>query len=288
MAAAKFDGLREPMRFSGVSVHVLGESGQGQSAPILEDIDLTLHGGEWLFMAGVNGSGKSTLARLLAGLHVEGSSGFADRGFAGNGASPVVLQRPEAQLFGETPREEVQFALEWREVPAEEIECRIERILAETGLTALADTRWEGLSGGQKQLAAVAAATAGGAAALVVFDEATAMLDDANRRAVLAIARKLQAEGTAIVWVTQRLDELGPDDRVVAMADGRIRFDGDGRTFFYGAEETDGHEVVSPCEACGLRLPYLAALAKEMKAKGRLSDPLPVTEQEWQEVLGDA
>ncbi|WP_276352415.1 ATP-binding cassette domain-containing protein [Cohnella caldifontis] len=271
------DGTEEALRLSGVEVFVSPESAEAGVRPILDGIDLTLRPGEWLNLVGVNGSGKSTLARLIAGLHVEAAYGQMSRGFAGDAASPVVLQRPEAQLFGETPREDIGFALEWRVADtAERISDISGGILRDAGLSEWADRRWEELSGGQRQLAAVAAALAV-PAPLVVFDEATSMLDDANRRKLMRLAKERNRQGAAIVWVTQRLEEIEPDARVAAIAEGRIRYDGDGRTFFYGDGEGD-----SPCEACGLRLPYLAALAQAMKRTGRWSDPLPLSEEEWQ------
>src|SRR5690606_24730156 len=172
------------------------------------------------------------LARLIAGLYDGWRGGEIERGYAGMRASPVVLQRPQSQLFGETPREEVQFALEWQQVPPEEIAEKANRALEAVGLTDCADTRWEGLSGGQMQLAAIAAAAAC-ESPLLVFDEATSMLDEANRDAVLSLARQRHRQGTAIVWVTQRLDEIGPADRVIALVDGRLHYDGNGRTFLH-------------------------------------------------------
>jgi len=266
------------MQLFGVTVHADSEA----AAPMLDEISLSLAAGEWIHVVGVNGCGKSTLARLLAGLYDGWRGGEIDRGFAGMRAAPVVLQRPQSQLFGETPREEVQFALEWHQVPPDRIADRVNRALEAVGLSDWADTRWEGLSGGQMQLAAIAAA-ATCESPLLVFDEATSMLDDANRTAVIKLARDRHRRGTAIVWVTQRLDEIGADDRVVALADGRLIYDGDGRTFLYG--EQDGR---SPCEACGLRLPYLAETAREMKRRGRMADPLPMSDEEWREVFGGA
>ncbi|TJY43080.1 ABC transporter ATP-binding protein [Cohnella pontilimi] len=281
--AANADPVRDPLLLDGVSVAVTNEA--GDLAALLDNVDLSLNPGEWLNVVGVNGSGKTTLARILAGLYVEGSAGSLSRGFAGESASPIVLQRPEAQLFGETPREEVLFALEWRQVPSHEIAGRTEETLRMTGLLELADVRWEGLSGGQRQLAAVAAAAAC-SAPLIVFDEAASMLDETNRAVVLGLARELHQQGTAIVWVTQRLDELMPGDRVIAMADGRVIYDGLVRAFFYGDEENpDG---LTPCESCGLRLPYMSALALQWKRAGRWSGLLPVTQQEWREVWGNA
>ncbi len=279
--AAKTESVDQALRLNGVSVFAAADT--ECPIPLIEDVELSLRPGEWLNLAGVNGSGKSTLARLLAGLHVEGASGHIDRGFAGHGVSPIVLQRPESQLFGETPLEEVLFALEWRQTPPGQMKAWSDQALRSVGLPDMADYRWDRLSGGQRQLAAVAAAATGGAS-LIVFDEATSMLDDVHRRAVLGIAREMQRQGASVVWVTQRLDELLPDDRIVAMAGGGIRYDGDVRTFLYG----DAGDRPTPCESCGLRLPYLAVLALELKKRGRLNDPLPVTDAEWREVWGHA
>ncbi|PRX72552.1 energy-coupling factor transport system ATP-binding protein [Cohnella sp. SGD-V74] len=308
-----------PLEVDCVTVH--GGEGEDETAVRLQQATLTLAAGEWLTVVGVNGSGKSTLSRLLAGLMPESMSGVVRRGFAGDGVSPIVLQQPRAQLFGETPREEVVFALEWRGVPAERISDVTEEALHRAGLAALADEPWERLSGGQQQMAAFAAATAY-PSPLLVMDEATSMLDEDNRDVVMTRARELHADGTAVVWVTQRLDELGPDDRVVAVGEGRIIYDGRGREFLYGSADGDsgsvsgqadsgaigpgtvgrleagaggGEEVsdggvwpLSPCLRAGLRLSYLMELALELRRLGKLRDPLPVTEREWQIVWGNA
>jgi energy-coupling factor transport system ATP-binding protein len=268
---------------SGISVVNISESGEARHA--LEDIDLTLKPGEWLNLVGVNGSGKSTLARLIAGLTVEGAQGAMNRGFAGEGPSPYVMQQPDAQLFGETPREEVAFALEWRGTPTGEIRAKTERALELTGLLPYADFPWERLSGGQRQLAAAAAAAAAaGDAALIVFDEAASMLDDTSRNRLRQLAARINDRGTAVVWVTQHLDELAPDKRVTALSDGKIVFDGAGREFMYGGQGGPTSQR-TPCEECGLRLPYLASFALELYRQGKIDTPLPLSADEWRKVL---
>ncbi|WEK56108.1 MAG: ABC transporter ATP-binding protein [Candidatus Cohnella colombiensis] len=245
---------------------------------------MTINAGDWIYMVGVNGSGKSTLARLLAGLYIEGADGYIDRGFAGELTSPIVLQQADAQLFGETPREEVQFALEWLRVSAARLPEMIELALERTGLLHLADEPWERLSGGQRQLAVIAAATAGeGATPFLVLDEATAMLDEHHRGRVMEVVEQLHRQGTTVVWVTQRLDELVPDRRVVALSDGQIVYDGETRDFLFG----DRMLELSPCERSGIRMPYLASMAIQLRRQGQLEDPLPVTLIEWRKVLGD-
>ncbi|TVX97582.1 ATP-binding cassette domain-containing protein [Cohnella terricola] len=270
----------EPMLLDRVTVY--GNSESGEHAARLKETSLSVAPGEWLTVVGVNGSGKSTLARLLAGLVPEAMEGIVRRGFAGEGACPIVLQQPKAQLFGETPREEMGFALEWRGIPASEMKSTAEEALHRVGLAPLADEPWERLSGGQQQLAAIAAATAC-AAPLLVLDEATSMLDEEHRDIVLRAVREIHGKGTSVVWVTQRLDEVGPEDRVVAIGEGWVIYDGGGREFMYGSAALP----VSPCLRAGLRLPYLTELALELRRMGKLSDPLPMTEREWLENWGN-
>ncbi|MFC5472102.1 energy-coupling factor ABC transporter ATP-binding protein [Cohnella suwonensis] len=296
-------GDNEPFALRAVTVYgdVIGIAREhdGDVHARLLEVDVTISPGEWVAIVGANGSGKSTLARIVAGLYPDVMYGEAERGFAGHRASPIVLQQPRAQLFGETPREEIAFALEWSGAPAEQFDALVERALAGAGLSGLRDEPWESLSGGQQQLAAIAAATAGAERKpLVVLDEATSMLDDRNRDEVMRLATALHRQGTAVVWVTQRLDELLPDMRVIAMKDGRIVHDGNAREFLYGsradvvagADSDAPFTTISPCLRAGLRLPYMPSLALELRRLGRLDDPLPVTADEWRmarERMGD-
>ncbi|WP_239616879.1 energy-coupling factor ABC transporter ATP-binding protein [Cohnella mopanensis] len=276
----------DPIVLDHVSVIDLDEMGNSPSVR-LHEVSLALAAGEWLNVVGVNGCGKSTLARLLAGLLPANLSGEMRRGFAGNGVSPIVLQQPKAQLFGETPREEVIFALEWKGIVKERIADLAEDALNKVGLLALADEPWTRLSGGQQQLAAFAASMACDPL-LLILDEVTSMLDESNRELVLGTARSLHKRGTAILWITQRLDELEPDARVVAIEGGRVIYDGDCRGFLYGVPVPGETELPSsPCLRSGLRLPYLASMAIELRRLGKWKDPLPMTTQEWGKVLGD-
>lgn len=268
----------------GVSIVRAAEG--GESAPRLDEIDFALAPGEWVNLVGVNGSGKSSLARLIAGLVIDGVQGEWNRGFAGGQPSPYVMQQPDAQLFAESPREEIRFALEWRGLAPEAVVAETENVLRDTGLSPIGDLTWDRLSGGQRQLASVAAAAAT-RTPLIVFDEATSMLDEHSRNGVRAIAAKLNAAGTAVVWVTQRLQELGTEQRVVAMAAGKVNFDGTGGRFLYGKEYPSALSSTEepPCTACGLRLPYVSLLALELGRAGKLQPPFPGTTEEWATAL---
>ncbi|MFC3797703.1 ATP-binding cassette domain-containing protein [Cohnella sp. GCM10012308] len=247
--------------------------GAAEDAPALIDrVDMTLSPGEWVYVVGTNGSGKSTLGKVVAGLGVHGEirAQHWERGFAGQEPAPYVMQQPDAQLFGTTPREEIVFALEWLGASGPDILRLADEALSEAGLKEAADLPWSALSGGQRQLAAVAAAAAGHAP-LLVFDEATSMLDGHSQSLVRRLALKRQREGAAIVWITQRIEELeaDPERRVLAIAGGRLVYDGSVRGFLYGDASEAGAAITPPCLLAGLRLPYAAELEHEMTLRRR-------------------
>ncbi|MDG0812510.1 ATP-binding cassette domain-containing protein [Cohnella rhizosphaerae] len=244
----------------------------GNAAALLDRIDLKLSPGEWLYIVGTNGSGKSTLGKIVAGLGIPGvlRAERWERGFAGNGPAPYVMQQPDAQLFATTPREEIVFALEWLGASGAAIHRLADEALDEAGLAAAADLPWSALSGGQRQLAAVAAAAAGHAP-LLVLDEATSMLDGDSQALVRKLAQKRRREGAAVVWITQRIEELeqDPECRVVALAAGRLIFDGKADEFLRGEARNKADALVPPCMLAGLRLPFRVELAREIELRRR-------------------
>ncbi|GMK42246.1 energy-coupling factor transporter ATPase [Paenibacillus sp. CCS19] len=245
---------------------------------LLHQIDLTIRDGEWVFIVGTNGSGKSTLARLLAGLGQPRITGEITRTSSSNaGASfaPLVTQNPEAALVGMTPAEDATLLLEQLAVPADEMPSRIEAAMLVTGLTEWMNQPIAQLSGGQKQLAAIAGCIASGADALIV-DEPTAMLDPQASAAVMASLRELHRSGTTVVWVTQRLEELQEGDRVVAMKEGCVTFDGRAESFYQ--RDIGATESSSPCEEAGLHAPYVVQTVWELQQAGITLDPsMPLT-----------
>lgn len=238
---------------------------------LLNNIDLTIEAGEWVFIVGTNGSGKSTLARLLAGLGQPRVTGEMTSA-AGASFAPLVTQNPEAALVGMTPEEDAMLLLEQLAVPPEEMAGRIDVAMRVTGLSEWMKQPIAQLSGGQKQLAAIAGCIASDADALIV-DEPTAMLDPQASAAVMASLRELHRRGTTIVWVTQRLEELQEGDRVVAMKDGRIICDGSAERFYI---RSAGKK--SPCEDAGLDAPYVVETVWELQQAGVMLDPpMPLT-----------
>jgi energy-coupling factor transport system ATP-binding protein len=239
----------------------------------LSGITMDIAEGEWVALVGRNGSGKSTLAKLIAGLCPLSQGTIAVH--PGKRVQ-LVLQDPEAQIVGETVYEDICFGLENAAADPSAMEQKVRAALDAVGLKVPPERPTRELSGGQKQLLAVAGCLALDAEVLV-FDEATSMLDPMSRQRLLEAVRSLHRAGKTIVWVTQLLEEAAYADRVVALDRQGVVYDGGNRSFFYdaGCPADPG-----PCENLGFTPPFPVQVAKKLLRGGRNLPVLPVTAAE--------
>jgi biotin transport system ATP-binding protein len=196
--------------------------------PVLREVSLTL-AEHRIGIVGANGSGKSTLARLINGL-VTPTSGrvlvdgldVARHGREVRRRVGFVFTNPDHQIVMPTVREDVAFSLRRLRLPAADASARVDRALERFGLTALADRPAHRLSGGQKQLLALAAVLVT-EPAIVVADEPTTLLDARNTRLVERHFAELDQQ---LVLVTHRLESVESFDRVLVVDEGRVVADG--------------------------------------------------------------
>jgi energy-coupling factor transport system ATP-binding protein len=218
----------------------------GERAPVLRDISLKIRDGEFVLILGPSGCGKSTLLHLLNGSvphllngKLEGEATVCGKPVATTKVAEfatevgMVFQDPDAQIINTRVRDEICFGLENLCRPADEILQRQAEALAYVGLASFGDRSIFELSGGQKQRVSIAAVLAA-APRLLVLDEPTANLDPAGMAEVFAVLARLNREqGTTIVMVEHRVDELADKvSRVVMMDQGAIVFDGSPRAAF--------------------------------------------------------
>ena len=180
-------------------------------------------------LIGPNGSGKSTLARLLNGL-AQPSSGrvlvndldVAEDGREVRRQVGFVFTDPAAQLVMPTVIEDV--ALSLRRTHRDKTARRQAAldVLAQYGLGALATRSVHTLSGGQRQLLALAGVLACEPTVLVA-DEPTTLLDLANAR---RIGDLLMALPQQVILCTHDLELAARCDRALLIADGRVLADG--------------------------------------------------------------
>ncbi|MGW5107307.1 energy-coupling factor ABC transporter ATP-binding protein [Nocardia sp. NPDC004123] len=195
---------------------------------VLRDLHLRL-GENRIAVIGSNGSGKSTFARLLNGLQVPTDGrvrvdGLDTRkqGRAVRKLVGFVFQDPDVQIVMPTVAEDLAFGLKHHGVAKSEIQDRVAATLAEYGLTEFRDHPAHLLSGGQKQLLAIAAVLSVGPK-YVVFDEPTTLLDLRNTRRISRLLHELPQQ---LIVVSHDLDLLADFDRVLVFDEGRIVADG--------------------------------------------------------------
>jgi biotin transport system ATP-binding protein len=181
-------------------------------------------------LIGPNGSGKSTLARLLNGL-VEPTTGTVTvdgLDVVRDGAEVrrqvgFVFTDPAAQLVMPTAVEDVALSLRRSHRDTRARRDAAERALADLGLAGLGDRSVHALSGGQRQLLALAGVLATEPRVLVA-DEPTTLLDLGNARRIGDLLLGLPQQ---LVLVTHDLDLALRCERAVLVRDGAVAADGD-------------------------------------------------------------
>ena len=180
-------------------------------------------------LIGENGSGKSTLARLLNGLVAPTAGRVTVDGLdvVRDGAKVrrkvgFVFTDPSAQIVMPTVIEDVVLSLRKTHRGKKERRAAALEVLAEHGLDGLADRSVHGLSGGQRQMLALAGVLATGPDVLVA-DEPTTLLDLRNARRVGDLLMALPQQ---VVVVTHDLDLAARCDRGIVIADAQVAYDG--------------------------------------------------------------
>ncbi|RKS10356.1 biotin transport system ATP-binding protein [Nocardiopsis sp. Huas11] len=195
---------------------------------VLRDVTLDL-AEHRIGVIGANGSGKSTLARTLNGLVVpdEGRVRLGEwdtRRHARRIRRRVgfVFSDAANQIVMPTVAEDVEIGLRRLRLGREETARRVDALLERFGLDGHRDHPGHLLSGGQKQLLALASVMAT-EPAILVCDEPTTLLDLRNTRMVHRTLTGLEQQ---LILFTHDLDLLADFDRVLVVDEGRVVFDG--------------------------------------------------------------
>lgn len=178
---------------------------------------------------GSNGSGKSTTVRLINGL-IEPTSGLV----LYDGLTPerhgkeirkrvgFVFSDAESQIVMPRVADDVAFSLRRFKLPRDEVKRRVAEVLERFELTDRAEHSPHTLSGGEKQMLALASVLVI-EPDTIIADEPTTLLDLRNRR---RIVRELMALDQQLIVVTHDLEMLRDFDRVLVIDDGQLVYDG--------------------------------------------------------------
>jgi energy-coupling factor transport system ATP-binding protein len=205
----------------------------------VDQLSFSVKEGEWVLITGPSGCGKSTLARILLGLIPHSIPAKVSGKVRVAGADPrlqslaettqqvgMVFQNPSAQLFHLNVFDEIAFGLRNLGLDERSITERVIWSLEATGLRDLAECVPANLSGGQKQLVAIAAVLAM-RPKVMILDEPMASLDDQSVQRVMSTLAYLQKKlGITILMIEHRLTgALRNADRLMALEDGKLVFD---------------------------------------------------------------
>jgi iron complex transport system ATP-binding protein len=202
---------------------------------VLDGVDLEVAAGEVVALVGPNGAGKSTLLSVLGGDPRPDAGRVLLDGVELQAQDLRRLARRRAVMLQET-RLSFPFRVEevvhmgrhpWRGTPQEEgDDAVVAAAMSDADVVHLAARTFPTLSGGEKARTSFAR-TLAQQAPVLLLDEPTAALDVRHQEALLARVRHAAQEGAAVVVVLHDLTLAAAwADRVVVLADGRVRADG--------------------------------------------------------------
>ena len=204
-------------------------------AAAINNVSFQVRKGECLLLTGLSGCGKTSILRLLNGLiprYYEGT--LSGNVFIGNEdivnlpiyevskKASTVFQNPKSQFFNLDTTSEILFFLENMGTPVETMRERLTDIASFLHIGHLLDRNIFNLSGGEKQMIAIASALASDTE-IILFDEPTSNLDVFYIEKIAQVLRKLKAAGKTIIISEHRLYFLKDIvDRALIIKDGKI------------------------------------------------------------------
>lgn len=177
----------------------------------LDNVDIKIDKGEFVFFAGPSGSGKSTFLKLLLKEEVpsEGEVFVNGENLNEMKESKVPYLRRKIGcvfqdfrlLYDKTVYENIVLALRVIDASKEEIKAVVPAVLAQVGLTGKEDHYPNELSGGEQQRVGLARALVT-KPVLVIADEPTGNLDDETANGIMKILFEVNSKGTTVIMVT--------------------------------------------------------------------------------------
>ena len=201
-------------------------------AVALEDINVHISPGEFVFLVGPSGAGKSTFIQLIS-REIEPTSGQ----ILVDGVDVMKLKRGDIPylrrqlgivfqdfrlLNDRTAYENVAFAMQVIEAPSHKIRQRVNEVLDLVGLKGRGNNYPGEMSGGEQQRVAIARAIVNDPL-LVIADEPTGNLDPETSKEIMEIFSEINSRGTTIIMATH--DKTMVDymqKRVIALENGRL------------------------------------------------------------------
>ncbi|MDA7537584.1 ATP-binding cassette domain-containing protein [Akkermansiaceae bacterium] len=221
----------------------------GEPLNLVDRASLEIPRGHFMAIVGPSGCGKTTLLKTIAGLNPE-----SDGSLWWNGRNLSEEGDLEPWEIGYVP----QFSIAYEELSVDEsvetatklrvkthgaadLDARIDRVLEESGLTAIADRKVSVLSGGQRRRLGLAMELVSDPK-LLLCDEVTSGLDPRSEREIVHLLHDIsRKEGRIVLSVTHSLAHLELYDSILVLHEGRVAFHGppDMLTHYFAVDHTE-------------------------------------------------
>ncbi len=274
---------------------------------LLNDVNFCVPRGHFMAIVGPSGCGKTTLLKAIAGIKDISSGSFfwegRDLSEEGDFEPHEIGYVPQFSIAYDelTVDESIEASARLR-VRADEDELNdiIDNVLAETGLTDIADRQVKLLSGGQKRRLALAMELVSSPRVLLC-DEVTSGLDPRSEREIVQLLHNLSMkDGRIVISVTHSLSQMELYDSVMVLVRGNLAYHGSPNALPHyfsveNAEEVYPHLSLREPEDWSAswlkhRLEYYRKLEKEhlskFEKKGELPPPPAVSDGEEEEICG--
>ena len=241
--------------------------GYQKDVDALNDVNLTIHEGEFVALMGRNGSGKTTLVSHLIALVVPTSGTVTVAGMDTRVTPTHVLakevgfcfQNPNHQIVSFNVRDEMTFGLKAHNIDPAEFESRISEALEIVKMSEYKDADIFDLGKGQKQRIALASVLTLKPRILVI-DEPTTGQDPEMSFEIFEIIKKLNKNGTTVLMITHRVDQAAIyAKRAIVLNHGRLAYDGPVNDLLLDEELMNANS---------LELPDITKLAKSLSSYG--------------------
>ncbi len=230
---------------------------------LFHDFQLKVKKGTFLSLIGRNGCGKSMLVKMILGFISVDATILVD-GFALNKKNKkqirkkigVVFETPDRNFVAETPREDMIAFLRNIGYSQKEIQKQIEDFSKELEIQDLLDCSVSSLSGGEKQLVALATALLH-KPSILLLDDAFSMLDGVKKEKMLKWIKKLNREKkVTVIQITNNMEDTLYGNEIAVIDNQKIILQGSKETVF---------QEERLLQQAGLELPFMASLSMKLK-----------------------
>lgn len=225
---------------------------------VFQNVNLTIESGTITSIIGPNGCGKSTLVKILLGLlKYNGMIKIGNLLLVKDNIREirkrigVVFENPDNQFVSETVMDDIAFTLENMHYDKKEIRNRVEAISRYLGIYDILEKNPHSLSGGQKQLVALASALVH-EPQILILDEAFTMIDSGYKDFIYKILKDQTEKGVTILNITHDMEETLIGDNIIVMHDGKVELQGSKEEIY--KEEKRLHKL-------GFALPFIVELS---------------------------